>query len=594
MPETQNPQGRSDVERDEDERDDERDDDVQDPDDQDPDDQASEPDDEGDVEPDDDGDDQPDDDEDSDEQDADDQDTDEEDADDKDSDKQDEDGDGGQDDEDQGHGRDHDRPGGQYQREEWEHGAAPNDDTVVEYQRRDADALFLSGAPCGDPNCQNLYNPAEDAWIKLVSPIPTAGQAAGFTVVTTGTAAPGQDVIRSLVDEVRPDDPDKYALRTISETWLQFKDEFDIDPGTGIAVNLKAALRTLSDTWKGDDFDAFAEQVEVVLSNCASICDDIGDSSTGAVGLLEQKSDEFFGLQGGDSGELPYPAPLYWISDAESMFTDPLVHVRPPFSNGDCQITAGCDNEGGLIGALLELGGFEKDYVDEVSDYVENQTRYYMNKHKKDDPPITEEQAAAWAQADANNNITGDINAGIEDYNSRSQIANEDVVNRWQNAEESAGTFTPEAKPSNPSNFREASDMLGDSYGGLDSGSNSLNAGDEPPGGGGSGAGAGGGSSGLEPPGGVSGGLASGGSTLGSGGGFPVGAASATGEGAAGNTGAGGGAKGGMGGGMMGGGGGGAKGGMGGEDGPAGEHSDWLEEDQEIWGIRDIDDDPYA
>ncbi|GAA2269609.1 hypothetical protein GCM10009853_024040 [Glycomyces scopariae] len=501
-----------------------------------------------------------------------------------------------EDDEDGDHrGRDRDdHPRGP--REEYENNA-PDDSTVVEYQRRDADALFLSGEPCGYGSCQNVFNEAEAAWIKLVSAIPIAGQVQMLTVETKGTPAPSQDSIRNLVAEVRPDDPDKYALRMVSEHWQTFKNDFDTDPANGIAPMLKSGLRTLSETWKGTDFDAFAEQVEIVLGNCASVCDDIGDATTGAVGLLEQKADEFFGLQGGDSGELPYPAPLYWISDMESMFTDPLVHVRPPFRSGWCDVTAGCDNDGGLIGALLELGGFEKDYVSEVQDYVENQTDHYMRKHKNDEPPITEEQARAWAQADANNNITADVNAGIDDYNSRSQIANEDVVNRWENAEESASTFEPEAYPSSPSTFRDSSDMLADGYGGLDGGSGGLtgglpSGGDglEPPGGGGAGGGGGG----------ISGGLASGGAggaTMGSGGNFPVGAASATGLGAAGNTaaGLGGGVGGGGMGGMMGGGMAGGGRGMGGEDGAEGEHKDWLEEDEEIWGIiRDAEEDPYA
>ncbi|MEU6246698.1 hypothetical protein [Glycomyces sp. NPDC047010] len=503
-----------------------------------------------------------------------------------------EDDDRGRDDDDDHASRDRDdHPRGP--REEYENNA-PDDSTVVEYQRRDADALFLSGEPCGYANCQNGPNEAEDAWIKLVSAIPIAGQVQMLTVETKGTPAPSQDSIRNLVAEVRPDDPDKYALRMVSEHWQTFKNDFDTDPANGIAPTLKSALRSLSETWKGTDFDAFAEQVEIVLANCASVCDDIGDATTGAVGLLEQKADEFFGLQGGDSGELPYPAPLYWISDMESMFTDPLVHVRPPFRSGWCDVTAGCDNDGGLIGALLELGGFEKDYVSEVNDYVENQTDYYMRKHKNDEPPITEEQARSWAQADANQNITADVNAGIDDYNSRSQIANEDVVNRWENAEESASTFQPEAYPSSPSTFRDSSDMLSDSYGGLDGGSGGLESG-APTGG-----------DGLEPPGGgggggVSGGLASGGgglggSTLGGGGSFPVGAASATGAGALGNTAAGlGGTGGGMGG-MMGAGGGmGGRGMGGGEEGAEGEHKDWLEEDEEIWGIiRDAEEDPYA
>ena len=527
---------------------------------------------------------EPEDDEDDDDQD-DDEENDEEDEEDEDDDKEEEE-------------EDDDRPGQpQFQREEWDSGAAPDDSTVVEYQRRDTEALFLSGLPCSDPNCQNLENPAENAWIKLVSAIPQAGQVPGLTVVAEETPAPSQQQVRNLVYLVRPDNSDKYALRQISTHWQQFRTDFDTDPEAGIAPNLKTGLRALADHWKGDDFDAFAEQVEIVMSNCATVCDDIGDLSTGAVGLLEQKADEFYGLQGGDSGELPYPAPMYWIADPGQMYTAPIVHVRAPFSNGDCKITDGCGHSGGLLGELLELGGFNPDYVDEVANYVEAQTQYYINKGKKLDPPTTPEQAALWAQADANNNMADDITAGVDDYDSRSRIANEDVVNRWENAEDSAGTFTPEARPSNPSNFREASDILVDyEYEGLDPGSGALQAGDPPPAVDGAGDNPWGGGGGLEPPGGASGGLASGGATLGSGGSFPVGPASSTVEGGGGSGAAGSGSAGGrgMGGGMMGGMGGGGRGGAGGDQQPEGEHRDWLEEDEEIWGIRAIDDDPYA
>ncbi|GAA2139931.1 hypothetical protein [Glycomyces algeriensis] len=490
--------------------------------------------------------------------------------------------------------KDHQGRQSSYEREDWD-GQAPDNSADFEYQRMDAQALFLSGAPCPHATCENTENPAEAAWIKLVSAIPEVGQVSNLTVVTTGTAAPGQDAIQSLVSQVRPDNPDTYALRAISTHWQTFKDGFDTDPTTGIAPMLKSGLRTLSEHWQGDDFDAFAEQVEVVMSNCASVCDDIGDLSSGAVGLLEQKADEFYGLQGGSSGELPYPAPLYWISDLAVMYTDPFVHVRPPFRSGLCDVTNGCGHAGGLVGSLLELGGFDKDYLREVSNYVESQTEYYMNKFKNDKPPPTPEQCAAWAQADANNEMSSDMSAGLDDYESRSRIANEDVMNRWENAEESAGTFAPEAKPSNPSNFREASDMLEDSYGGLDAGSGGFVPGSEPPSPDAGGAGGGGGGGGLEPPGGVSGGLASGGSTLGSGGSFPVGPASSTLESGSSAANAAGGGRGGGGmGGMMGGGGAGGGRGMGGDQEAEGEHRDWLEEDEEIWGIRKIDEDPYA
>jgi hypothetical protein len=543
------------------------------------------------------------------EEDADDESPEDEDDDSEDDDEDEEDDDpededeGDDEEEDQEEGKDHeddddrDHQGRQsYEREEWEGGAAPDNSAEFEYQRMDAEALFLSGAPCPHATCENRENPAEAAWIKLVSAIPEAGQVNNLTVVTAGTAAPGQDAIQSLVSQVRPDNPDNYALRAISTRWQEFKDGFDTDPTTGIASMLKAGLRDLSEHWQGDDFDAFAEQVEVVMANCASVCDDIGDLSSGAVGLLEQKADEFYGLQGGASGELPYPAPLYWISDLERMYTDPFVHVRPPFRSGSCDVTDGCGHSGGLLGSLLELGGFDSDYLRETRNYVENQTQYYMDKFKHEKPPPTREQAAAWAQADANNEISGDMVDGMEDYESRSRIANEDVINRWENAEESAGTFTPEAKPSNPSSFREASDMYGDTYSGLDAGSGGFQPGSEPPSPDTGGAGGGGGGGGLVPPGDVSGGLASGGSTLGSGGSFPVGPASSTLEGGGGAGGAGAMSAGGRGGGgMMGGMGGGGGRGMGGEQEAAeGEHRDWLEEDEEIWGIRAIDDDPYA
>ncbi len=196
-----------------------------------------------------------------------------------------------------------------------------------------------------------------------------------------------------------------------------------------------------------------------------------------------------------------------------------------------------------------------------------------------------------WAQADADTQIASDVDTGVEDYESRSRIANEDVINRWENAEESAGTFQPEARPSNPSTFREASDAFAGDYGGLDAGSGGVQPGDPPPdpeGGGGGGGG------GLEPPGGVSGGLASGGATLGSGGSFPVGPSTSTLEGGGSGSGSGSGSGGRGMGGMMGGGMGGGRGGMNDGQQAEGEHRDWLEEDEEIWGIRAIDDDPYA
>jgi hypothetical protein len=357
---------------------------------------------------------------------------------------------------------------------------------AIDGQQASADGAYLGGDPCTNGACQNTHNPAEDAWVKLVSAIPVAGQVSNLKCVATGTAAPSQDEVQSLVAQVRPADPDKYALRTIGEKWAIFRKEFSLDEGTAVEPILKSKLTELANGWQGNDFDAFAEQMEAVFSNCVQISSDIGTESTGMVGLLFQKSDEIYNLQGGASGELPYPAPQYWVEDEGSLFTDTKVHVRPPFHSGECEITDGCSFDGeddGIKGAM-EMGGFDGEYTNELNQYVVDQTEYHYTRlkaehvngvdttgmnatEKAEATKVTPAQetslraeAERLAQQDANERAQQDYEAGSQDYEARAQEQNDSVTARWQDAELSTSEFTPTVEPSGDTTFRESAGEL--------------------------------------------------------------------------------------------------------------------------------------
>lgn len=385
---------------------------------------------------------------------------------------------------------------------------------AIDSQQSMADGAYLGGDPCPNGDCQNTHNPAEDAWVKLVSAIPVAGQISSLKCVATGTAAPSQDEVQSLVAQVRPADPDKYALKEIALKWGIFNNDFAENEGTAVAPILRSKLTELSNGWQGNDFDAFAEQMEAVFANCEQIASDIGTETTGMVGLLNQKGDEIYNLQGGGSGELPYPAPQYWVEDEGSLFTDTKVHTRPPFHSGECEISDGCalDGEDDGVKGAMEMGGFDGEYTNELNQYVVDQTEFHytqlkaqhvngvdtagMNASEKTEAttltPAQESslraEAERLAQQDANERAQQDYEAGSQDYEARATEQNETVTARWQDAEASTSEFVPTVQPSGDTTFREsAGDLSGSGY--------------SPPGGGDfNGSPSGSGTAGLTPP----------------------------------------------------------------------------------------------
>ena len=542
-------------------------------------------------------------------------------------------------------------------------------ESVTDPLQRDADSQFLTWIECEDGDCTNKEgNPAEEAWVKLMSAIPIEGQLNNVSCASTGFPTPSQSEIQGLVEMIRPNEPDKFAIRTIMDHWWTFKQDFGVDDQSGVAGELKTALNALKDGWVGDDFDAFEEQVNIVINNCLTIADEIGDEGSGAIQILDQKWREIYALQG-QGGGLPYPAPMYWIKDKGGLFSNPNIHVRVPFARNGCEVQEGCMFGDGADQGALEMGGFDSGVVDEAQQYYQAQVEYYMAEGAQYDPPTTRAQAEQWAQADADREL-GDVAEVNEDnFEQRAEIANSDVVNRWNDAETAAGGFQPTATPAEPSTFGDSAGDLSDSgYSPPGGGSGGLNPGEMPTGSGpsglepmenptpsgglgggglgggydGGGIGGGGSGGGLDPdnpwdsnvpdPDDVGGGLASGGGggLPGGGGGLPGGGGGLPGGGAGGGglgAGAGGGAMGGMmgagggmgrgagagaggkGSGMRGGAGmgkgGGGRAGMGGMMGGggrgmggAGENEDgkdtWLTEDDDVWGIGNEEEDPYA
>ena len=422
-------------------------------------------------------------------------------------------------------------------------------------------------------------------------------------------------------------------------------------------MRLRTGLTELSDGWQGRDFDAFAEQMEAVFANCEQIAADIGDGTTGMSGLLNQKSDEIYALQGGDSHELPYPAPQYWTESEGDLFSDPKIHIRPPFTHGECEIASGCswDGEDDSTSRAMELGGFDGEYANELNQYVTDQTERHFTRLKAEDPEADEaalrQEAERLAEQDGNERAAQDYEEADQDYQARATEQNDTVIARWEDAETAGYEFTPAVEPSRETAFSDSSGDLGTSgysspSGGefngspTSSGTSGLTAPDSTGGFGGSGGlgGNGGGSSldtggsGLDPdnpwgsyagedPDDV-GGLASGGSgTLapvgaGAGSGFGTGGGAGTGAGAGVGGGAGlfggptGGAGAGVGRGVAGGTG---RGGLGagrgatssmmgggrGAGGPGPEDEEgretWLTEDEDVWGLYfDPENDPYV
>ncbi|WP_187350600.1 hypothetical protein [Glycomyces terrestris] len=527
---------------------------------------------------------------------------------------------------------------------------------------------FTGNRGCGNGDCQNKENPGEQPWIELMSAIPQAGQTANIKPKPSGMSTPGGQQVSAIVQQLRGADGDNYAIGAVKDGWQTFNNEF-----SNFEARLQEAVEALSMEWTGDDFDAFSEQIDIVKRNIAEVTEKI-TGENGILPLLGNTQSSIYELQGGDSGEVPYPAPLIWVDDG-GWFDSAEFHIRPAFWDGDCEKVGDvCANESG--NKIMEMAGLETGYQDEVQSFVEDRTNYYYQYYNSEangyqPGSFSQEQARQMAQADAEGQINQDVGDINENYQQRLNNVNDDIVGRRDYANGEVASFNPEKPATQQTNLGDGGQppvgydppggggggSMPKAPGGMDSmnppempgtdkpptpsfdpppnpSDPNLPGGNDPGGlddnpwspttpdpddmpsgglagggggglgggglggggiGGGPGGGMGGGAGGLGAGGGVPGGLGAGGvgGMMAGGGGMGRGGAGAGagGRGAGGRGPGGMGRGGGMAGGMMGAGGG-RPGGAMGEDGQ--ETGTWLTEDDDVWGIGNENDDPYA
>jgi hypothetical protein len=212
-------------------------------------------------------------------------------------------------------------------------------------------------AGCSSGSCPHpVAHPAETDWEQLVSAVPVEGQLGRFKPRCEGMSYPTEDDFRSAVAAVRPLEPDSFSLQRLRTGWTEEVAAPLADwPGL-----LKSRLAELASGWAGTDFDAFGEQADQAKALVQGVLDDIED----AAAELKHREEAIYTLQGGDSGEIPYPAPLV---GADGEWTSLVaIHVRPAWWHGDC-IQMGCEE----AEAALELGGADPAIAAEVRAFIE-------------------------------------------------------------------------------------------------------------------------------------------------------------------------------------------------------------------------------
>jgi hypothetical protein len=212
-------------------------------------------------------------------------------------------------------------------------------------------------AGCSSGSCPHpVAHPAETDWEQLVSAVPVEGQLGRFKPRCEGMSYPTEDDFRSAVAAVRPLEPDSFSLQRLRTGWTEEVGAPLADwPGL-----LKSRLAELASGWVGTDFDAFGEQADQAKALVQGVLDDIED----AAAELKHREEAIYTLQGGDSGEIPYPAPLV---GADGEWTSLVaIHVRPAWWHGDC-IQMGCEE----AEAALELGGADPAIAAEVRAFIE-------------------------------------------------------------------------------------------------------------------------------------------------------------------------------------------------------------------------------
>lgn len=253
-------------------------------------------------------------------------------------------------------------------------------------------------------------HPAEADWVHLASAVPVAGQLARLTPRCGGMAYPTEDDFRSALAAVRPDSADEHSLERLRGAWAGEVAEAVAEwPGL-----IKSRLAALSSGWVGEDFDAFAAQVD----QARSLVDGIVDDVEAACEELRDREEAAYILQGGDSGEIPYPAPMV---GCEGEWTELVaIHVRPAWWSGDC-ITMTCEE----AERALELAGADAGLAAEVREFIEDRVGEGMAALGS-----LAADVRALAGEEARERFGSDVEAELAAYVERQAAVDEDIAQR--------------------------------------------------------------------------------------------------------------------------------------------------------------------
>ncbi|THV42578.1 hypothetical protein [Glycomyces buryatensis] len=349
---------------------------------------------------------------------------------------------------------------------------------------------LLVAPQCSTDSCTcSTEEPAEAAWVKLMSAVPQASQINNLRAAREGTMMlPEGQTIQSMVSSIRPQPEADYALDTIRDEWTDFHEQFRV-----IGPKLEQGLADLSKLWKGDDFDAFEEQSETVIKNCRTLLDDIGgeDGTDGIVKVLDDKQLEIFEQQGGTA--CVYPAPKFYMEGTSC--GSHRIHIRPPFYK-NCVI-----EENDEIKHAVELAGFDPTVVDEVQEGRQAEYDRWLeyataNPDYEVDGLKGEELAQKKADEYADRELVAMGAKGSEQLEEQAAIVNEEVTERHSNVEAQVTEIEPDSKPSETTTFNDGQTDIPDN-GGLDIGDGGTGMPDL---GGGGGGGGGGGLDDMAPP----------------------------------------------------------------------------------------------
>lgn len=278
---------------------------------------------------------------------------------------------------------------------------------------------------CSNPNCANpTVHPGELGWQQLVSAVPVERQLYRLRPKEGGMSFPSEADFRTAVAAVRPEYADAHSIERLRNAWTESVSGRLAD----WSERIKSNLLDLAEGWAGTDFEAF----ETACTQTREMVDDIIDDVDATAASLQSTEEALYSIQGGDSGEIPYPAPQFWIDGDWHSWVS--VHVRPAWWHGDCIEHTCQDAE-----HVLALAGAAPELATEIIDYIDERILHFVDYYSSpanieaeglDPRGITVDQAKELAVADAMEHYGNTVAQNWSEHDARHAEINEDIEQR--------------------------------------------------------------------------------------------------------------------------------------------------------------------